>query len=40
MQVRFQYENTDGAGFIEKPHEWSTGEASDVIKKFRHALQA
>ena len=39
-QVRFKYENTDMAGFVEMTQEWSQGIAKGVITKFRHALLA
>ena len=38
--MRFAYQNTDGAGFVEMSHEWSAGTPSDVITKFRQALLA
>ncbi len=37
-QVRFKYEKTYLAGFVEMTQEWSQGQNKDVTRKFRRAL--
>ena len=39
-QVRFKYEKTDLAGFVEITQKWSQGKNTDVIRKFWHDLLA